>query len=80
VLDLKNKKDAQAVEILRLNKRVKGLERQRKSSTSQQSRRKYKHVESSDDDLDEDDASKQGRSLTRWSQCLWMVHLWRLIC
>ncbi|GJR15786.1 ribonuclease H-like domain-containing protein [Tanacetum coccineum] len=35
VLDLKKKKDAQAVEILRLKKRVKGLERQRKSSTSQ---------------------------------------------
>ncbi|GJZ30320.1 hypothetical protein Tco_0575367 [Tanacetum coccineum] len=80
VLDLKNKKDAQAVEILRLKKRVKGLERQRKSSTSQPRRRKYRQVESSDDDLDEEDASKQGRSLTRQSQCLWMVHLWRLIC
>ncbi|GKD82470.1 putative ribonuclease H-like domain-containing protein, partial [Tanacetum coccineum] len=34
VLDLEKRKDAQAVEILRLKKRVKGLERQRKSSTS----------------------------------------------
>ncbi|GKA98143.1 putative ribonuclease H-like domain-containing protein [Tanacetum coccineum] len=62
VLDLKKKKDAQAVEILRLKKRVKGLERQRKSSTSQLRRRKYRQVESSNDDLDEEDASKQGRS------------------
>ncbi|GJU86036.1 hypothetical protein Tco_1293582 [Tanacetum coccineum] len=44
-----------------LKKRVKRLERQRKSSTSQPRRRKYEHVESSDDDLDEEDASKQGR-------------------
>ncbi|GJR94973.1 putative ribonuclease H-like domain-containing protein [Tanacetum coccineum] len=42
VLDLKKKKNAQAVEILRLKKRVKGLERQRKSSTSQPRRRKYR--------------------------------------
>ncbi|GKF00534.1 hypothetical protein Tco_0023884 [Tanacetum coccineum] len=40
VLDLEKEKDAQAVEILRLKKRV----------------------ESSDDDLNEEDASKQGRS------------------
>ncbi|GKA58618.1 retrovirus-related pol polyprotein from transposon TNT 1-94 [Tanacetum coccineum] len=63
VLDLKKKKDAQAVEILRLNKRVKGLKRQRNSSTSQLRRRKYRQVESSDDDLKEEDASKQGRSI-----------------
>ncbi|GKE11999.1 hypothetical protein Tco_1415550, partial [Tanacetum coccineum] len=63
VLDLKKKKDAQAVEILRLKKRVKGLERQRNSSTSQPRRRKYRQVESSDDDLKEEDASKQGRSI-----------------
>ncbi|GJY09601.1 putative ribonuclease H-like domain-containing protein [Tanacetum coccineum] len=62
VLDLEKEKDAQAVEILRLKKRVKRLERQRKSSTSQPRRRKYRHVESSDDDLNEEDASKQGRS------------------
>ncbi|GJU30452.1 putative ribonuclease H-like domain-containing protein [Tanacetum coccineum] len=62
VLNLKKKKDAQAVEILRLKKRVKGLKRQRNSSTSQLRRRKYRQVESSDDDLKEEDASKQGRS------------------
>ncbi|GJX81856.1 hypothetical protein Tco_0331337 [Tanacetum coccineum] len=59
VLDLKKKKDAQAVEILRLKKRVKGLERQRKLRTSQPRRSKYRQVESSDDDLNEEDASKQ---------------------
>ncbi|GJY53451.1 hypothetical protein Tco_0445115 [Tanacetum coccineum] len=61
VLDLEKEKDAQAMEILRLNKRVKRLERQRKLSTTQLRRRKYRQVESSDDDLDEEDASKQGR-------------------
>ncbi|GJS98276.1 putative ribonuclease H-like domain-containing protein [Tanacetum coccineum] len=61
VLDLEKEKDAQAVEILRLKKRVKRLERQRKSSTSQPRRRKYGQVESSDDHLDEEDASKQGK-------------------
>ncbi|GKE77804.1 hypothetical protein Tco_1543924, partial [Tanacetum coccineum] len=35
VLDLEKEKDAQAMEILRLKKRVKRLERKRKSSTSQ---------------------------------------------
>ncbi|GJS02904.1 putative ribonuclease H-like domain-containing protein [Tanacetum coccineum] len=61
VLDLEKEKDAQAVEILNLKKRVKKLERKRKSSISQ-GRRKYRQVEtSSDDDLDEEDASKQGR-------------------
>ncbi|GJX56729.1 hypothetical protein Tco_0286626 [Tanacetum coccineum] len=62
VLDLKKKKDAQAMEILRLKKRVKGLERQRKSSTSQSRRRKYRQVKSLDGDLNEHDAFKQGRS------------------
>ncbi|GKG01797.1 hypothetical protein Tco_0306502 [Tanacetum coccineum] len=61
VLDVGKEKDAQAVEILRLNKRVKRLEIQRKSSTSQPRRRKYGQVESSNDDLDKEDASKQGR-------------------
>ncbi|GKD39136.1 hypothetical protein Tco_1259343 [Tanacetum coccineum] len=61
VLDLEKKKDAQAAEILRLKKRVKRLEIQRKSSTSQPRKRKYRQVESLDDDLDEEDASKQGR-------------------
>ncbi|GJR19826.1 retrovirus-related pol polyprotein from transposon TNT 1-94 [Tanacetum coccineum] len=63
VLDLEKEKDAQAVEILRLKKRVNRLERQRKSSTSQPRRRKYRQVMSSDDDLNEEDASKQGRSI-----------------
>ncbi|GKE75552.1 hypothetical protein Tco_1537593 [Tanacetum coccineum] len=41
VLDLEKEKDVQAVEILGLKKKVKRLERQRKSSTSQPRRRKY---------------------------------------
>ncbi|GKA13853.1 hypothetical protein Tco_0693499 [Tanacetum coccineum] len=49
------------MEILRLTKWVKRLERQRTSSTSQPIRRKYRQAESSDDVLDEEDASKQGR-------------------
>ncbi|GKC59407.1 hypothetical protein Tco_1087005 [Tanacetum coccineum] len=61
VLDLEKEKDAQAVEILKLKKRVKKLERQRKSSISHPRRRIYRQVESSDDDLDEEDASKHGR-------------------
>ncbi|GKB81924.1 hypothetical protein Tco_0948819, partial [Tanacetum coccineum] len=61
VLDLEKEKDAQAVEILKLKKRVKKLERHRKSSISHPRRRIYRQVESSDDDLDEEDASKQGR-------------------
>ncbi|GKB34809.1 putative ribonuclease H-like domain-containing protein [Tanacetum coccineum] len=65
VLDLEKEKDVQAVEILRLKIRDKRLEIQRKSITSQPRRRKYRRVESSDDDLNEEDASKQGRSVTR---------------
>ncbi|GKD30273.1 hypothetical protein Tco_1241051 [Tanacetum coccineum] len=61
VLDLEKEKDAQAVEILKLKQRVKKLERKRKSSISHPRRRIYKQVESSDNDLDEEDASKQGR-------------------
>ncbi|GJZ92633.1 hypothetical protein Tco_0664698 [Tanacetum coccineum] len=62
VLNLEKEKDAQAVEILNLKKRVKKLERKRKSSISHPRRRKYRQVEtSSDDGLDEEDASKQGR-------------------
>ncbi|GJR10310.1 uncharacterized mitochondrial protein-like protein [Tanacetum coccineum] len=61
VLDLKKEKDAQAVEILKLKQRVKKLERKRKSSISHPRKRIYRQVESSDDDLDEEDASKQGR-------------------
>ncbi|GJQ94592.1 uncharacterized mitochondrial protein-like protein [Tanacetum coccineum] len=62
VLDLEKEKDAQAVEILKLKQRVKKLERKRKSSISHPRRRIYRQVESSDDDLDEEDASKQGRT------------------
>ncbi|GJW43265.1 hypothetical protein Tco_0072064 [Tanacetum coccineum] len=59
VLDLEKEKDDQAVEILNLKKRVKKLERKRKLSISHPRRRKYRQVEtSSDDDLDEEDASK----------------------
>ncbi|GJW62215.1 hypothetical protein Tco_0111550 [Tanacetum coccineum] len=61
VLDLEKEKDAQAVEILKLKQRVKKLERKRKSSISHLRKRIYRHVESSDDDLDEEDASKQGK-------------------
>ncbi|GKB36465.1 hypothetical protein Tco_0881407 [Tanacetum coccineum] len=47
--------------ILKLKKRVKKLERKRKSSILHTRRRIYKQVESSDDDLDEEDAFAQGR-------------------
>ncbi|GJX72848.1 ribonuclease H-like domain-containing protein [Tanacetum coccineum] len=60
VLDLEKENDAQAVEILKLNKRVKKLERQKKLSISHPKRRIYRQVESSIDDLDEEDASKHG--------------------
>ncbi|GKD90869.1 hypothetical protein Tco_1366376 [Tanacetum coccineum] len=60
VINLEEEKDAQAVEILKLKKRVKKLERQRKSSISNPRRRIYRQVKSSDDDLDEENASKQG--------------------
>ncbi|GKF46081.1 hypothetical protein Tco_0135883, partial [Tanacetum coccineum] len=62
VLDLEKEKDAQAVEIPKLKKRVKKLEIQRKSSISHPRRSIYRQVESFDDDLDEEDASKQGRT------------------
>ncbi|GJX79396.1 hypothetical protein Tco_0327545 [Tanacetum coccineum] len=68
VLDLEKATDVQAVKILRLKKRVKRLERQRKSSTSQPRRRKYRKVESLDNDLNEEDASKQGRSNDKTKQ------------
>ncbi|GJW64659.1 hypothetical protein Tco_0116543 [Tanacetum coccineum] len=61
VLDLEKEKDAQAVEILKLKQRFKKLERNRKSSISHPRRRIFRHDESFDDDLDEEDASKQGR-------------------
>ncbi|GJY19573.1 hypothetical protein Tco_0391064 [Tanacetum coccineum] len=65
VLDLEKEKNAQAVEILKLKQRVKKLERKRKSSISHPRRRIYMQVESSDADLDEEDASKQGRESDR---------------
>ncbi|GJZ19724.1 hypothetical protein Tco_0556314 [Tanacetum coccineum] len=61
VLDMEKEKDAQAVEILKLKKIVNKIERQRKSSISHPRKRIYKKIESFDDDLDEEDASKQGR-------------------
>ncbi|GKF20409.1 hypothetical protein Tco_0069047, partial [Tanacetum coccineum] len=65
VLDLEKEKDAQAVEILKLNQRVRKLERKRKSNISHPRRMIYRQVESSDDELDEKDASKQGRESVR---------------
>ncbi|GKA90947.1 hypothetical protein Tco_0812817 [Tanacetum coccineum] len=62
VLDLEKENDAQAIEILKLMQRVKKLERKRKSSISHPRRRIYRQVESSDDDLDKEDASKQRRT------------------
>ncbi|GKA49714.1 hypothetical protein Tco_0742787 [Tanacetum coccineum] len=63
VLDLENIKDAQALEIKKLKKRVKKLERKNKSRTPQPKRRVYKpRVESSKESLGEKDASKQGRN------------------
>ncbi|GKC65624.1 hypothetical protein Tco_1098222, partial [Tanacetum coccineum] len=61
VLDLEKEKDTQAVEILKLKQIVKKLERKRKSSISHPRRRIYRQVESYDNDLDEEDASEQGR-------------------
>ncbi|GJV13796.1 hypothetical protein Tco_1355337 [Tanacetum coccineum] len=61
VLDLEKENDAQDVEILKLKQRVKKLERNRKSNISHPRRRIYKQVEYSDYDLDEEDASEQGR-------------------
>ncbi|GKE94287.1 hypothetical protein Tco_1579142, partial [Tanacetum coccineum] len=62
VLDLEKEKDTQAVDILKLKQRVKKLERKRKLSISHPRRRIYRQVESFDDDLDKEDASKQGRT------------------
>ncbi|GKD82350.1 hypothetical protein Tco_1349189, partial [Tanacetum coccineum] len=63
VLDLENVKDAQALEIKKLKKRFKKLERKNKSRTLQLKRRVYKpRVESSKESLGKKDASKQGRN------------------
>ncbi|GJU08368.1 hypothetical protein Tco_1124798 [Tanacetum coccineum] len=63
VLDLEKVKDAQALEIKKLKKRVKKLERKKKSRTPQLKRKVYKpRVESSEEILGKKDASKQGRN------------------
>ncbi|GKE29439.1 hypothetical protein Tco_1444823 [Tanacetum coccineum] len=63
VLDLENVKDAQALEIKKLKKIVKKLERKNKSRTPQPKRMVYKpRVESSEESLGKKDTSKQGRN------------------
>nr|GEV70004.1 hypothetical protein [Tanacetum cinerariifolium] len=65
VLDLENVKDAQALEIQKLKKRVKRLEKKRKSRTPQLKRRLFKvMIESSIEKslVDQEDASNQGRN------------------
>ncbi|GKE55160.1 hypothetical protein Tco_1490316 [Tanacetum coccineum] len=63
VLDLENLKDAQALKIKKLKKRVKKLEKKNRSRTLQPKRRVYKpRVESSEESLGENDASKHGRN------------------
>ncbi|GJS33786.1 hypothetical protein Tco_0532168 [Tanacetum coccineum] len=57
-INLEKEKYAQAMKILKINHRVKKLERKRKSSISHPRRRIYRQVESFDDDLYEEDASK----------------------
>nr|GFD33070.1 hypothetical protein [Tanacetum cinerariifolium] len=61
VLDLEKKKTAQAKEIADLKKRVKKLERKRRSRTSGMNL--FKIGTSRRRSLGEDDASKQGRNL-----------------
>ncbi|GKF20680.1 hypothetical protein Tco_0069318, partial [Tanacetum coccineum] len=65
VLDLENVKNAQALEIQKLKKRVKKLERKKKSRTLQLKMRLFKvRIESSAEKSlgDQEDASKQGRN------------------
>ncbi|GJX66508.1 hypothetical protein Tco_0300851, partial [Tanacetum coccineum] len=62
VLDLEKEKDAQAVEILKLKNKIKKLERKAKSSILPPKRRLYKQIDSSDNSLGEENASKQGRN------------------
>ncbi|GJS73271.1 hypothetical protein Tco_0706112 [Tanacetum coccineum] len=65
VLDLENVKDAQALEIKKLKKRVKKLESKKKSRTLQLKRSLFKvWIESSAEKSldDQEDASKQGRN------------------
>ncbi|GJV53797.1 hypothetical protein Tco_1449538 [Tanacetum coccineum] len=62
VIDLEKKKDAQAVEILNLKRKTRNWKEIRNQVNLHPRRRKYRQVEtSSDDGLDEKDASKQGR-------------------
>ncbi|GJR47500.1 hypothetical protein Tco_1315603 [Tanacetum coccineum] len=58
VLDLDKEKDAQAVENLKLMNRIKKMERKAKSSIPPPKRRLYKKVDSFDDSLGEENASK----------------------
>ncbi|GJW92247.1 hypothetical protein Tco_0169800 [Tanacetum coccineum] len=65
VLDLENVKDAQALEINKLKKRIKKLESEKKSRTPQLKRRLFKvRIESSAKKSlgDQEDSSKQGRN------------------
>ncbi|GJS57045.1 putative ribonuclease H-like domain-containing protein [Tanacetum coccineum] len=62
VLDLEKEKDAQAVEILNLKKRVKKLESKVKSRILPPKRRLYRQVDSSDDSLGKENTSKQERN------------------
>ncbi|GKB61667.1 hypothetical protein Tco_0917853 [Tanacetum coccineum] len=62
VLDLEKEKDAQAVEILKLKNKIKKLERKAKSSIQTPKRRLYKQVDSSDDSLGKENASKHRRN------------------
>ncbi|GJV71180.1 hypothetical protein Tco_1491175, partial [Tanacetum coccineum] len=62
VLDLEKEKDSQAVEILNLKKRVQKLERKAKSNIPPPKKRLYKQIDSSDDSLGEENASKQRRN------------------
>nr|GFD34302.1 hypothetical protein [Tanacetum cinerariifolium] len=71
VLALENNKTAQDLEITHLKKRVKRLEKRRKSSTPQLKRRlfKVKIVSSAEKSLDDlEDSSKQGRKITKINQ------------
>ncbi|GJX24768.1 hypothetical protein Tco_0231064 [Tanacetum coccineum] len=75
VLDLENVKDAQALEIKRLKKRVKKLEKKKKLRTPQLKRRSFKvMIESSAEKSfgDQEDASKQGRNeIDQDEEILW---------
>ncbi|GKE63506.1 hypothetical protein Tco_1513873, partial [Tanacetum coccineum] len=62
VLDLEKEKDAQAVEILKLKNRIKKLERKANLSIPPLKRRLYKQVDSFDNSLGKENASKQGRN------------------